>query len=73
MRTSTTHSHGARSTDVPGRSAEDVKIMVNAVQANSKAWHNAMQSEHIQHMAIALAQRPIEKAWRLLELLGDFV
>ena len=49
---------------VSGRSAEDVKIMVKAflaergVQANSKAWHNAVQSEHIQRMAIAHAQRP---------------
>ena len=48
-----------------GRSAEDVKITVKAfltekgVQANSKAWHNAMQSEHVRRMAIAyfLAKR----------------
>ena len=39
----------------------DVKIMVEAflaeggVQANSKAWNNAMQGEHIQRMAIAHA------------------
>ena len=28
------------------------------VQANSKAWHNAKQSEHIQRMAVAHAQGP---------------
>ena len=53
-----------RGTGVFGSFAEDVKIMVKAflaergVQANSKAWHNAMQSEHIQRMAIAHARRP---------------
>ena len=58
-RTSATQSHGTRSTSVPGRSSEDVKIMVRTflaeegVQASSKAWHNAMQREHIQRMAIA--------------------
>ena len=31
---------------------------MKGVQVNSKAWHNAMQSEHIQRMAIAHAQRP---------------
>ena len=37
---------------------EDVKIMVKTffvkrgVQRNSKAWHNAMQSEHTQRMVI---------------------
>ena len=60
----TAHGHGKRATSVSGRSAEDVKILVKVflaergVQANSKAWHNAMQSEHIQRMAIAHAQRP---------------
>ena len=53
-----------RATNVSGRSAEDVKIMVKAilaersVQANSLAWHNAVKSAHIQRMAIAQAQRP---------------
>ena len=64
-RTSSAHSHGTRTTNVSGRSSGDVKIMVRAflakkgVQANSKAWHNAMQSEHIQRMTIAhsLAKR----------------
>ena len=51
VRTSSTHIHGTRTTSVPGRSSEDVEIMVRAflaekgVQANSKAWHNAMQSK----------------------------
>ena len=64
VRTSTAHGHGTRATSVSGRSAEDVKIMVKAflaergVQANSNSWHNAMQSEHIQRMAIAHPQRP---------------
>ena len=59
VRTGSAHSHGTRATDLSGRSSEDVKIKVEAflpekgVQANSKAWHNAMQSEHVQHMAIA--------------------
>ena len=54
--------HGTRAASVSGRCAEDVKIMVMAflaergVQANSKAWHNAMQSEHIQRMTIAHEQ-----------------
>ena len=62
--TSSTQSHGTRVTDVSGRSPEDVKILVKAflveggVQANSKAWHNAMQSENIQRKTIAHAQRP---------------
>ena len=64
VRTSTAHGHETRAFRVSGRSAEDVKIMVEAflaergVQANSKASHNAMQSEHIQRMALAHAQRP---------------
>ena len=55
-RTSSTQSHGTRVTDVCGRSPEDAKILVKAflveggVQANSRAWHNAMQSENIQRM-----------------------
>ena len=59
VRTGSIHSHGTRATSVPGRSAEDVKITVKAflaekgMQANSKAWHNAMQSEHVQRVAIA--------------------
>ena len=63
-RMSTAHGHGTRATRGSGRSAENVKIMVRAflaergVQANSKAWHHAMQSEQIQRMAIAHAQRP---------------
>ena len=62
IRTSTAHGHGTRAASVSGRCAEDVKIMVMAflaergVQANSKAWHNAMQSEHIQRMTIAHEQ-----------------
>ena len=54
VRTGSAHSHGRRVTDVSGRSSEDAKIMVKAffaekgVQANSKAWYNAMQSEHAQ-------------------------
>ena len=65
VRTSTAHDHGTRATSVSGMSAEDVKIMVAAflaergVQANRKAWHNVMQSEHIQRMAVAHAQRPM--------------
>ena len=57
--TSATHSRGTRTTSIPGRSSDAVKIMVRAflaekrIQANSKAWHNAMQSEHTQRMAIA--------------------
>ena len=64
VRTSTAHGHGTRATRVLGRYDEDVNIMVKAfftergVQANSKAWHNATQSEHIQRTAIAHAQRP---------------
>ena len=58
-RSSTAHSHGTRATCVYGRSDEDVKIMVKAfLKRKAKAWHNAMQSEHIQRMAIAHAQRP---------------
>ena len=60
VRTSTTHGHGMRATNVSGRSTEDMKIMAKAfvaekgMQANSKAWHNVM---HKQRMAIAHAQR----------------
>ena len=59
MRTGPAHSNGKRATSVSGRSAEDVKVMVKAflaergMQANSEAWHNAMQSEHVQRMATA--------------------
>ena len=59
VRTVSAHSHGTRATDFSGRSSEDVKITVKAflaekgVQANSKAWHHTMQSEHVQRMAIA--------------------
>ena len=54
-----TDSCGKSAASVPGRSSEDVKIIVKAflaeqgVQANRKAWHNAMQSEHVKRMAIA--------------------
>ena len=47
------HSHGTRAADPSGGSSEGVKIKVKAflaeegVQENSKAWHNAMQSEHV--------------------------
>ena len=64
VRMSSTHSHGTKVTDFPGRSLEYVKIMVKTffvergVQTNSKAWHNSMQSEHMQRMAIDHAQRP---------------
>ena len=47
VRTSTAHAHGTR---VSGRSAGDVMVKAfldgRGVQAKSKAWHNAMQSEH---------------------------
>ena len=48
-----------RATDLSGGSSEDVKFTVKAflaekgMQANSKGWHNAMQSEHVQRMATA--------------------
>ena len=65
VRTVSAHSHGTRAPVLSGGSSEDVKIKVKAflaekgVQAKSKAWHNAMQSEHGQRMATAyfLAKR----------------
>ena len=59
MRSGSTDSYGKRAATVPGRSVEDVKIFVKAflaekgVQAKRKAWHNAMQSEHVKRMVIA--------------------
>ena len=59
VRTGPTDSHGKSAAIVPGRSSEDVKIIVGSflaekgVLANSKAWRNAMQSEHVKRMAIA--------------------
>ena len=61
--TSIAHGNGTRGTSVSRSSVEDVTIMLKAftsersVQANSKAWHNAMQSDDRQRMAIAHAQR----------------
>ena len=65
------YSHGTRATDLSGGSSEDVKITVKAffaekgVQANSKAWHNAVQSEHVQRTAIVyfLAKNVPESSW----------
>ena len=58
------HCYGTRATRVVEDLLKTKKIMVKAflagrgVQANSKACHNAMQSEHMQRMATAHAQRP---------------
>ena len=70
--------HGT-TTDVSKRSAEDVKIMVEAfltergVQANSKAWHNAMQSEHKQCMAVAARAVRDYGVTRVFKHVGWFV
>ena len=55
-----THSHGTRATDLLGRSPEDVKITVKALFAEKRSagktarrGNNAVQSEHVQRIAIA--------------------
>ena len=75
VRTGSTFSYGKRAASVPGRSAEDVKIIVKTflaekgLQANSKAWHNAMQSEHVKRMATA--QGEVTVRFLVSELRGE--